>query len=51
MLLEALIAGCCLLDVHDVNLMIELTFFPRLGGRSGAAAASNSLNTTHLAGN
>ena len=50
LLLKALVASCCLLDVHEVDLVIVLTFFSGLGGWTCAAAvATNPLNTTHLA--
>ena len=51
-LFETLVTSCGLLNVHDVNLVVELAFFARFGGRTCAAAlASYSLNTTHLACN
>ena len=40
-----------LFQVHDVYIVIELTFFARFGGWPSAAAVADSLNTTHFACN
>lgn len=50
-LLKALVASSSLLNVHNINLVVELCLFARFHGWPCAAAvASYSLNATHLAG-
>ena len=38
-----------LFQVHNVYIVIELTFFARFGGWASATAVADSLNTTHFA--